>query len=95
MSAPLGDRGNEDNFVGIFYLIRSGVTDDTVDRASVFGWIRDSLAVAVRWENLAGDHVVNPHLDILFGELHAFYEQIASIALEGVTTDRGLRVLET
>ena len=95
VSAPLGDRGNEDTFLGIFYLIRSGVTDDTVDRTSVFGWIRDSLAVAVRWENLAGDHVVSPHLDISFGELHAFREQIASIALESVTTDRGLRVLDT
>ena len=31
---------------------------------------------------------------MLFGELYAFREQIASIFLEGVTADRGLSVLE-
>ena len=62
--------------------------------ASVFGRNRESLGLGSR-DNLGGDQVVNPRLEVEFRELYAFREQITSIFLEGVAADRGLSVLET
>ena len=87
------DLGNDDILLGILEIIRPGITDDIVDMASAFGRNSESLGLGGR-DNLAGDHVVNSRLQVLFSELYAFRDQIESIFLEGVTADRGLGVLE-